>query len=131
MSRKVREELKKLQSMKVNFEAEIVSLEITEKNLKKEISTKKSNLNELKQRMNNLSKICDGLTVSDHAIVRYMERVVGINIEDITNKILPSSVALAIENLGNCHYPVNNGEFKLIVKDGVVITIYTAESNKS
>ena len=125
MGKKVREELKMLQSMKASVEVEIESLQLSEKTLKQEILTKKNNLNTIKQRIINLSKSEDGLTISEHAILRYIERVMGVNIENIADKVLPADEVSMIEHLGNGHFPINNGEFKIIVKNGIVITVYT------
>ncbi|WP_124057937.1 hypothetical protein [Vaginisenegalia massiliensis] len=130
MSKKNREELKKLQSIQAGIEADIETLEVTVKNIKQELVTKKMNLNQIKQKINNLSKDSEGILISEHAIIRYFERVMGLNLEDITEKILPISDAKLIENLGNGHYPINQGEFKIIVKNGVVVTLYTNEEDK-
>lgn len=63
------------------------------------------------------------LTVSEHAIIRYVERVLGINIEDIENKILNQTTCHLVEELGNGRYPCNNGKFMIVVKDGCVVTV--------
>lgn len=130
MGLKTREELKKLQSMVSSLEASIAVLKTQEEQIKRELSTKKMDINHLKQRITNLSKRADGITVSEHAIIRYIERVMGIDIEDIATKILPESAQEYIEQLGNGHYPVNHGEFKIVVKDGVVITVLTPDVMK-
>lgn len=127
MGLKTREELKKLQSMVSSLEASIAVLKTQEEQIKRELSTKKMDINHLKQRMTNLAKRADGITVSEHAIIRYIERVMGINIEDIAARILPETAQEYVEQLGNGHYPVNQGEFKIVVKDGVVITVLTPE----
>lgn len=120
---KKREELKKLESMKSSLKAEISSLELEEKGLKEELSIKKARLNTLNQRIKNLGAK-KGLTVSEHAILRYLERVEGLDLKEIEEKILPESEKPKIRTLGNGHYPINKGEFKIIVKDGVVVTLY-------
>lgn len=127
MSKKDREEIKKLQSIKASIEAEIETLELKEKNLKQEISTKKMNLNNLRQKINSLSKSSEQLTISEHAILRYIQRVMGLDIEEISSKILPQEEMQVVDRLGNGHYPINNGEFRIIVKNRVVITVYTDE----
>jgi len=61
--------------------------------------------------------------VSDHAIVRYLERVKGLDIDAIRKELLPDDVRQATL-MGNGYYPVN-GTHKVRVKDGVVITVLT------
>lgn len=123
MGLKTREELKKLQSMLSSLEASVEALKTQEAQIKRELSSKRMDMNHLKQRIENLAKKHDGVTVSEHAIIRYIERVMGINIEQIAEKILPEKELNYIQQLGNGHYPVNHGEFKIVVKDGVVITV--------
>ena len=61
--------------------------------------------------------------VSEHAIIRYVERVLGINIEDIENKILNQTTCHLVEELGNDRYLCNNGKSAIVVKDGRVVTV--------
>ncbi|WP_300409153.1 hypothetical protein [Lagierella sp.] len=128
MGKKAREEIKKLESMKATVEADIATLELHQKNLKQEIGAKKMQLNTLNQKIRTISKNHGSLTVSEHAIIRYMERVLGIDIEGLTEKILPEENALFIKNFGNGQYPINNGEFRIVVKDGVVVTVIGDEN---
>lgn len=60
--------------------------------------------------------------VSDHAIVRYLERVKGLDIKAIKEEIAPQHVRNQIRALGSGYYPVD-GKFKIRVKNGVVITV--------
>lgn len=63
------------------------------------------------------------MIVSEHAIIRYIERVLGISIDEISQKILGNEIEKQIETLGNGTYPINDNEFKIVVKDNVVVTI--------
>jgi recombination DNA repair RAD52 pathway protein len=60
--------------------------------------------------------------VSDHAIVRYLERVKGLDIEAIKKEILPDALSRAAKKMGNGFYPVN-GTHKVRIKNQVVITV--------
>ena len=123
MARKAREELKKLESMRATLEAEIGAMTLEEKALKQDISSKKQVLNQIKQKINKLSTNNSDLTVSEHAILRYFERVLGIDIDKVAEAILPEEEAKLIENLGNGTYPIKDGAFKILIKDGVVVTV--------
>jgi hypothetical protein len=64
----------------------------------------------------------NNLSVTDHAIVRYFERVLGYDIEEIKAKILPDGKAVDnISKLGNCVYPIDN--FKVRIVNCKVITV--------
>ena len=61
--------------------------------------------NKIKALREKLVKV-EGRKVSDHAIVRYMERVMGIDIQDLENTILESE------------------DIQRIVKGGIVVTLH-------
>ena len=47
-------------------------------------------------------------TVTDHAVIRYMERVMGLNMQDIRNKMLTKDIRdKVISQNGNCRIPVD------------------------
>ena len=62
------------------------------------------------------------LTISDHALVRYMERVIGVDVNGVRKQILDAKSKKDISVLGDCVYPVNN-LYCVVVKDGVVVTV--------
>lgn len=81
--------------------------------------------NELKkERVSLITKIEDmnkgELKVTEHAMLRYFERVLGFNLEEIEEKIV-SGVSEAQKDLGNGTYP--SGLFKVVVKENTVVTI--------
>ncbi|MBR7928164.1 hypothetical protein KBI51_08265 [Aerococcaceae bacterium zg-ZUI334] len=127
MSNKKREELKRLQTLKVNAEAELTSLRFEANAMKKEIELKETNIRSLNQQIEKLTKESKGITVSEHAIIRYLERVLGINSEEIVEKILPERTKQLAMELGNGQYAVNEGEFKVVIRNGVVVSVLTDE----
>lgn len=60
--------------------------------------------------------------VSDHAVVRYLERVKGMDIAAIRKEILPDKLNKMTKVMGSGYYPVSDA-FKIRVKNGVVITV--------
>jgi hypothetical protein len=60
------------------------------------------------------------LKVSEHAVLRYIERVIGINLEEVEKNIL-KCIPESQEILGNGTYPC--GEYKVVVKENTVVTI--------
>lgn len=100
-----------------------------------QISSKQSEINQYNKELNQLQKQFTEIEnkiekytnknpiISEHAIVRYMERVKKIDIEEIKKEILSEKVTKMISDLGNNGtYPNENG-FQLVIKNNVVVTI--------
>jgi hypothetical protein len=62
------------------------------------------------------------VTVSDHAVVRYLERVMGVDVAGLRREILGEGRDRLVAQLGTCALPVRGGA-RLVAKDGVVVTI--------
>lgn len=60
--------------------------------------------------------------ISDHAIVRYVERVIGVARKDIERKVLPPETLALARKLGDGCYVVE-GSHKVVVEDGTVTTV--------
>lgn len=64
----------------------------------------------------------DTIPVTDHAVIRYLERVKNVNIKRIKRKIGNREVTNFAKLLGEGDYPVNN-EFKARVVNKKVVTV--------
>lgn len=62
------------------------------------------------------------VAVTDHAVLRYMERVMGIDVEAVRAKILAEGRDKMAQKMVNCNLPVAPGMVAL-VRNGVVVTI--------
>lgn len=62
------------------------------------------------------------IEVTDHAVIRYIERVMGIDVGRIRDKISGGEVARCAKTIGDGRYPVEKG-VKAVVKGGKVVTI--------
>lgn len=63
------------------------------------------------------------LKVSEHGLLRYVERIENINIEEIKKKILSPSIINMVNTLGgNGTYPHEDG-YKVIVKNNIITTV--------
>ena len=100
-------------------DAETMKLEIAQK--QKEYALKLKAIAEIKEKLIELEKD-KTVKISEHAIVRYFERVKGFDISQVEKEILTDEVLRLIETLGtNGTYP--NKDFKIILKDGTVTTV--------
>lgn len=60
--------------------------------------------------------------VTDHAIVRYMERCMGIDIDAVKRELLADGRENMIKKLRSGKFPMGNGA-KLVVVEGNVVTV--------
>lgn len=113
--------IKQLESQLKNIEADAECLRIESINKQREYSRKLGDIERLKKeisKLNNDSKI----KVSEHAIVRYFERVKGYDIASIEKDILSDRILILVEKLGgNGTYP--NDGYSVIIKNNTVTTI--------
>lgn len=66
-----------------------------------------------------------GPIVSEHALLRYLARVQGVDLDAVRSAILANGVAEQINALKRCRLPIGNGAV-LIVEDRVVKTVETS-----
>lgn len=65
-----------------------------------------------------------GIKITDHAIVRYLQRVKGLDIEEIEREILNPKITNLVEKLGGSgQYPADG--FSAVLKDFHVVSILT------
>lgn len=112
--------LKQLQTRKAKLEAELSRLEVERKEASKACDDVRGKLQSVIRQISEASR---NPCVSEHAIIRYMERVLGFDIESIKTAILNPQVLAMIESLGDGEFPINGCGGKAVVKNKVVISI--------
>lgn len=113
--------IKMLQSQLAALQGEAEALKIEISSKQKEYGHKKDIINKLKQQIDNLSKD-KNVKISEHAIIRYFERVKGYDIEQVEKEIINEDVMKMVDTLGgNGRYP--NKDFSVVMKDFTVTTI--------
>lgn len=60
--------------------------------------------------------------VSDHALIRYMERVYDLDFEKVREEMLPIEVQIAALTCGDGRYPIGDN-FIAVIKANTVVTI--------
>lgn len=63
------------------------------------------------------------IRVTEHAVLRYLERIVGINLKEIEEKILTENLKKQINYFGDGIYYFDEGENKVIVENSKIITV--------
>ncbi len=125
MKVEISDNLKSLQTLIKKNEVEKESLKIKIKDIQKDIQGKDNNIKELNERIEKLKN--KEIILSEHAILRYLERVVGINMEDVKKKIVTETLKEQYSVLGDGKYPIEN-EFFVRVKDNVIVTVLPIEN---
>ena len=91
--------------------------------LSREVNNLSSIASEIDSKINILRSIPDETRVSDHAVIRYLERVMGINVDDLLRKnILTDEVKAKINKVGDCKIPIDN-EMYIIVRNNTIVSI--------
>lgn len=112
---------KQLQSQIAQLQKKLDSLKQSRGNLDNEISTTVSKLQRVEQDLKRISHESKEPVVSEHAIIRYLERVKKIDIEQIKREILTDDIKKYIEKLNSGKFPEKN--FMAVVRKKIVITI--------
>jgi len=121
MSVKESHKLKELQSRKAKIEVSIPLLQKEAQEKQREFSKAQTKLNEINQEIKKLKS--SEPVVSEHALLRYLERKYNLDLEDIKREILTNDNVIMIKNMGNGKYPISDG-LKAVVKNNTVITIH-------
>jgi len=116
------QKIKGLQSQYDNSKAESDLLKIEISNKQKEYQSK---LEIQKRLLSEISKLSNTkeLKVSEHAIIRYFERVKGYNLEEIEKEILSEDIIKISETLGGTGKYPNKKGFMVLIRDFIVTTI--------
>ncbi len=122
MGVKQRTEHKRLTVLLEKLEGEMEALKMQKISISQEIQAKNTQVIKVKNELKKLNKKSDNLIVSEHAILRYLERVKKIDLELLCGEILTKEVIENHQQLGDGKYPINN-EYKVIIKDNVVLTV--------
>ena len=121
MAIKQKEELKKLQSLLIKQKSEIDLIKRERQLINERLSVAERNLRNTEEELKKL-KTGNKIIVSEHAVLRYLERTMELDLKAVENEILSKEVVSQYRTLGNGKYPVSNG-CKAVIKDNVVLTI--------
>jgi len=116
--------IKSIQVQITKIEEEIKNYNLQLQNINLDITTKKEQIKKYQSELNKL-KISDEIIISEHAILRYIERVMKIDMEKLQNEIISKDFQNTLKNLGNGTYPYKNHLLKIV--DNVVVTVTAKE----
>lgn len=105
---------------KLTSELELLKSEIS--NNQKTVAKINKDIQAIEEQINAIKTQNTELVFSEHSILRYIERVMGIDIEELKEKILTKDERRAILNLSKT-MDYNKDDFIVKIKDNVVITV--------
>ena len=115
------QKIKGLKSQLKRMQGDTEALKVEISNKQKECNNKVKAIKVLKEQIDKFENN-KNIKVSEHAIVRYFERVKGFDISEVERDILTEEVLILIEKLGGTGgYP--NKDFKVIIKNYTVTTV--------
>jgi len=118
--------LKQLSSRLNEARSELEAERLRQREINAKVGSLESRIHKLQEQIKIYTQGEKGLTITEHAIIRYLERVIGLNIEELKNKIVPSDVLEKIKSLGGSgSFPVEGCTLK--VKGYTVVSIVTKD----
>lgn len=114
-------ELKGLQSRLKEYRAQLAELEQRKRDVTDECVRKQQQVFGIEKQIHLMS--AENVTISEHALLRYVQRVYNLDLEAISKQILPDPVKEQVLTLGDGIYPVQESH-KCVVKGNVVVTVH-------
>lgn len=121
-------QLKQLETRRGEALRRMSALQAEEAAIHRKIQAERADLASIDHEIQKLKAKQRDLVISEHAILRYLERVWGMDIEAIKQEMVPPTAREAIRALGNGLFPA--GKHKIRVRDGVVVTVTSKEGER-
>jgi hypothetical protein len=125
MSIATAQELKGLQSQLAGIDGEIRSLKDQQSSIGRQIVERSTRLSSLRQRIERLLTSSAGVVITEHALLRFLERVDLIDMDIVRKRIMPEATLRQIQELGNGKYPVADSHV-VVVKNNSIVSILEA-----
>lgn len=110
--------VKQLERRIADLNGEVTELQLKQSVTAKQIMEAKGKCGKLRATLR--SKTAN-LVVSEHAMLRYLERVELVDLQEIAALVLPEDKKETIKTLGSGKYPIN--DHRVVVVDNVVVTV--------
>ena len=114
--------IKNLQVLITKLNSDISYLKSQQDEILSQITLKQSQINKYQKEIDLLQKNSDDIIISEHALLRYLQRVYKLDITKIEHEIIDQKTKQKIKQCGNGKYKVEN-DFYIKVQDNVVVTV--------
>ncbi len=112
-------DLKGLQTRQTKIKSTLSLLKQDESDLKRRKNKALQDLQQIESKMHSINKAEPSFT--EHGMLRYLERVMMINLADIKNSVLDEKTVKTIKTIGTGKIPQNG--YTLVVKNNKIVTI--------
>jgi uncharacterized protein YydD (DUF2326 family) len=111
---------KSLQVKKTKIQGEIIDLRKTLKELDKQLGERERAFDQVQRELDAVLK--NNPVISEHAMLRYVERFLGVNLKEIEKDILSEETLKIINKISSGKIPYKK-DHVLIVKNKTIVTI--------
>lgn len=113
--------IKSIQVKITKLEEEIKSYTLQLGDIEMNITTKQQQIKKYQEELLKLQTTSKDIIISEHAITRYIERVLKIDMEKLYQEIISDEFKTSVAKFGNGTYPHNNHFIKVV--DNVIVTV--------
>lgn len=114
--------IKKLHSLLAKTQLEKQNLQEQKSVLQSKIDKVTNRIKKYEEEIEQLTQQSSSLIVSEHALLRYLERVYKLDLQKIEKEILPKDLEVKIKSLGNGTYSCGDS-YSIKVKNNVVVSV--------
>lgn len=116
--------LKSLQTQLTLAKKDVDTIKVNIKSLQRDLSAKFKTINDLSKRIKEEESSKEP-TISEHALLRYCERVKGIDLKEAKKEILDETIVSGVKELGGSgKFPHPSNTFSIVFKNYKAITIH-------
>jgi hypothetical protein len=117
----IEQKLKSLETQKTKYIIELSGIDNQKKELMQRATELENKIRKINNQINSLYSKEDGVIFTEHSILRYLERIEGIDIEKIKSKIVDKKTEEIIKTIGSGKISVNG--FYIVFKNKKIITV--------
>ena len=118
------EKLKHLQTRRSSLQLEIDQAMLNKQDVTKRLDVMLQQRNSIDEEIKQLSMKAEQVIVSEHAILRYLERAMNLDLDAIKKEILSESLVASCAAFRSGKFPIGRG-IKAVVKNNVIVTVET------
>lgn len=122
----IRDQREELNDQISSIRRSIDALMRNEKSLAAVYNDNQNKIQDINRKIKEATEEDKDLIVSEHAMLRYVERVIGINRDEMVEKVLPKELMSSAKSLKNGTMAINNSH-RIRVRDGVVVTVVSLD----
>ena len=113
--------IKSIQVQITKLEEEIRNYNLQLNDIQSNIASKRKQIKKHNKELTKLKQSSKDIIISEHAIVRYVERVLKIDMDKLSKEIIGEDLKNTVTTLGNGTYPYKNHFIRVV--DNVIVTV--------